>query len=80
MQRPLPPEKRKRHQDTARRPSGVPLPWIERAAIDYLRLGPLAVGFAELCRDEQLAVLRMASALAVAGSPGRAVAGRWWAA
>jgi hypothetical protein len=76
----LPPSQGERHQDTARRPGGVPLPWIERAAIDYLRHGPRAVGFAELCRDERLAVLRAATELAVTGPPRRPFAGRWRAA
>jgi hypothetical protein len=62
------------------RTAGVPLPWVERAAVTYLCNGPKAVGFAELCRDERLAVVRMATELALAGSPGRPFAGRWWAA
>jgi len=67
-------------QHAARLTTHVPLPWIERAAIGYLRLGPQAVGFAELCRDEQLAVLRLASELAVTGPPRRPSAKRWRAA
>jgi hypothetical protein len=67
-------------QHAARLTAQVPLPWVERAAIGYLRLGPQAVGFAELCRDEQLAVLRMASELAVTGPPPRPFAKGWRAA
>jgi hypothetical protein len=67
-------------QRARRRTAAAPLPWVERVALAYLCHGPRAVGFVELCRDEQLAVVRMASELAGAGSPGRPVAGRWWAA
>jgi hypothetical protein len=77
MRQQLPPAPRNRQQGSARRTGGVSLPWIERAAIDYLRLGPQAVGFAELCRDEQRAVLRMAIELVIGRSPRRLGARRW---
>jgi hypothetical protein len=67
-------------QGARRRTAAAPLPWVERVACDYLRHGPQAVGFAELCRDERLAVLRMASELAVTDPPRRPFAGRWRAA
>jgi hypothetical protein len=73
-----PPHQRGQH--AARLTAGVPLPWVERAAHAYLCHGPRAVGFAELGRDEQLAVLRMASELALAGPPRRPSARRWRAA
>jgi CHC2 zinc finger len=52
-------------EHAARRAAAVPLLWIERAAFAYLRHGPRAIGFAELTRDEQRAVLAMATELVV---------------
>jgi hypothetical protein len=67
-------------QRARRRTAAAPLPWVERVALTYLCHGPRAVGFVELCRDEQLAVLRMARELAVTDPPRRPFAGRWRAA
>jgi len=44
------------------------LPWVERAASEYLLRGPAAIGFSEFTPDEQLAVLRMVIELVVSRS------------
>jgi hypothetical protein len=65
-------------QHAARLTAHVPLPWIERAAFAFLRHGPQAIGFAELPRDEQRAVLAMATEFVVPrsrGGPSGTVAG-----
>jgi hypothetical protein len=56
-------DERIKRESKQRKPTGAFLPWIERYARSYLRFGPREVGFGWLTRDEQLAVLAMASEL-----------------